>query len=73
MNHLNLGQNFEINGESHGTYNTNSQIKFKIWMLNLSLCDYSDVYVLLKEIIMITAGPPYAADANQQEIKAIKD
>ena len=32
----------EIIGESRGTYNVNSQIKFKTTMLKSSLCDYSD-------------------------------
>ena len=35
----------EINDESRGTYNVNSQIKFKITMLKSSLCDYSDAYI----------------------------
>ena len=33
----------EINDESRGVYNVNSQIKFKTTMLKASLCDYSDV------------------------------
>ena len=33
---------FEINDQSRGTYNTNSDIRFKTTMLNFSLCDYSD-------------------------------
>ena len=32
----------EINDESHGVYNTGSQIKFKNSMLRSSLWDYSD-------------------------------
>ena len=36
----------EITDDSLGTYNTNSQIKFKIKMLNLSLSDYSVAYIL---------------------------
>ena len=32
----------EINNESRGRYNTNSQIKFKTSLLRSSLCDYSD-------------------------------
>ena len=32
----------EINVDLHGTYNTNSQIKFKTSMLRTRLCDYSD-------------------------------
>ena len=30
----------EINDDSRGAYNTNSQIKFKTLMLRSSLCDY---------------------------------
>ena len=41
----------EINKESCGTYNTNSQIKFITSMVNSSLCDYSDTYILVKETI----------------------
>ena len=42
----------EINDESRGRYNTNSQIKFKTSMLRLSLCDYRDAYMLVKETMM---------------------
>ena len=35
------------NWVAHGTYNTNSQIKFKTSMLKSSLCDFSDVYLYL--------------------------
>ena len=38
----------EVNDESRGTYNVNSQIKFKTTMLKSSLCDYSDAYILVK-------------------------
>ena len=34
----------EVNDDSRGTYNTNSQIKFKTLMLRSSFCDYSDTY-----------------------------
>ena len=34
-----------MNDDSCGTYNTNSQIKFKTSMLKSSLCDYSDAYL----------------------------
>ena len=36
----------KINDESRGTYNTNSQIRFKTSMSRLSLCDYGDAYIL---------------------------
>ena len=38
----------EINDKSKGTYNTNTQIKFKTSMLKSSLCDSSDSYILAK-------------------------
>ena len=44
----------EINGDTRGTYNTNSQIKFKTSMLKSSLCDYSDAYILVTRTIAIT-------------------
>ena len=51
-----------INHESRGTYNVNSQIKFETAMLKSSLCDYSDAYILVKEIL--TVNNTAAADAN---------
>ena len=59
----------EINDESRGTYNTNSQIKFKTTMLKPSLCDYSDAYMLVKEKITTTgAGDDVAArQANERD------
>ena len=32
----------------NGTYNTNSQTRFKTSMLKKSLCDHSDTYILGK-------------------------
>ena len=37
----------EINDESRGIYNFNSQIKFKTTMLKSSLWDYSNAYILV--------------------------
>ena len=52
----------EINDDSRGTNNTNSQIKFKTSMLRSSLCDYSDVYILVSgTITIIGAGSDDAA------------
>ena len=34
----------EINDDSHGRYNTNSQTEFKISMLKPSLCGYNDAH-----------------------------
>ena len=60
----------EINDESRGTYNVNSQIKFKTTMLKFSLCDYSDAYIHVKGKIKITAegdneAARHADDRNQ--------
>ena len=38
----------EINDESLGMFNTNSQIRFETSMLRTSLSDYSDAYILIK-------------------------
>ena len=43
----------EINDEFRGTYNVNSQIKFKTTILKSSLCDYSDAYILVKGTITV--------------------
>ena len=42
----------EIIDDPSGTYNKDSQIKFKTSMLKSSLCDYSDTYILVKETIL---------------------
>ena len=56
----------EINDESRGAYNVNSQIKFKTTMLKFSLCDYSDAYILVKGTISVnnTAAQDAAAANN---------
>ena len=43
----------EIKYDACGTYNTNSQIKFKTSMLNSSLCRCSDAYILASGTITI--------------------
>ena len=35
----------EINGDAHGTYDTNSQVKFKTIVLKLRLDNYRDAYI----------------------------
>ena len=59
----------EVNDESRGTYNVNSQIKFKTSMLRSSLCDYSDAYILVSATI--TVPNTAASGANQSNIKNI--
>ena len=51
----------EINDESRGTYDANSQMKFKTTILTSSLCDYSDAYILVKGRITITGAGADAA------------
>ena len=63
---------FEINDESRGVYNVNSQIKFKTTMLKSSLCDYSDAYILVKEKITIAgAGNDAAARPADERDKGV--
>ena len=59
----------EINDESRGTYNVNSQIKFKTTMLKSSLCDYSDAYILVKGTITVNNTAAADADANNTNKK----
>ena len=54
----------EINDESRGTYNVNSQIKLKTTMLKSSLCDYSDAYILVMGTITVNDTAAADADAN---------
>ena len=60
------------NDESRGTYNVNSQIKFKTTMLKSSLCDYSDEYIFVKRTITITgAGDDAAARQADERDKCV--
>ena len=54
----------EINDESRGTYNVNSQIKFKTTMLKSSLYFYSDAYILVKGTITVNNTAAQGAAAN---------
>ena len=54
----------EINYGSRGTYNTNSQIKFKTSIIKSCLCDYSNAYLLAKETITISGE---GADTNARQ------
>ena len=44
----------EINDDSRGTYNNNSQIKFKTSILRSRLFDYSDAFIFVSGTIKIT-------------------
>ena len=62
----------EINDESRGTYNVNSQIKFKTTMLKSSSCDYSDAYILVKgTITIVVAGDDAAARQADERDKGV--
>ena len=61
-----------MNDESRGTYNVNSQIKFKSTMLRSSLYDYCDAYILVKGKITITrAGADAAARQADERDKGV--
>ena len=55
----------EVNDESRGTYNVNSQIRFKTAMLRSSLCDYS------VETITVNNTAAASAAANNTNKKII--
>ena len=57
----------EINDESSGACNVNSQIKFKTTMLKSSLCDYSDAYILVKGTVAINGRGADAAATQADE------
>ena len=61
----------EINDESRGAYNVNSQIKFKTKMLKSSLSDYSDVYILVKGNITVNNTSAQGVAANNTNKKVI--
>ena len=60
----------EINNEGRGKYTTNSQIKFKTSMFRSSLCDYSDLYILVKGTITIArvAAPSATDNAGKKAV-----
>ena len=61
----------EINDESRGAYNVNSQVKFKTTMLKSSLCDYSDAYILVKGTISVNNTAAQGAAVNNNDKKVI--
>ena len=61
----------EINDEQRERY-TSSDIKFKTSMLRSNLCDYADVYILVKGTIRITgAGDDAAARQADERDKGV--
>ena len=61
----------ETTDDSQGVYTTNSQIKFKTSMLRSSLCGYSDVSMLIKEIITLPNTAARDAARNNRNKKVI--
>ena len=58
----------EINDDAHGTYDTNSKIKLKTSILNYSLYDYSDAYIIMSITIMVPNAGGAAAPNNRKKI-----
>ena len=63
-----MEQKIELNDEPHGTYNVNSQIKFKTSMLRSILYDYTDAYILASSTITV----PYTSADGAAVSKAIE-
>ena len=61
----------EINDQSRGTYNVNSQIEFKTTVLKSSLWDYSDAYILVTGTITVEDTSAAGAAANNTNKKVI--
>ena len=61
----------EINDESRGRYNANSQIKLKTTMLKSSLCDYGDAHTLAKGTITVDGTSAAGADGNNTNEKVL--
>ena len=61
----------EINDESRGAYDTNSQIKCKTITLKSSLCDCNDKYMLVSGYITVNNIAADNADLNNANKKVI--
>ena len=61
----------EINDEARCIYSPNKQINFKTSMLRSILCDYGDVYILIKGNLIVnnTAEAGAAADNTNKKVK----
>ena len=65
----------EMNDDARRTYNIKSQIKFKISMLESSLCDYSDAYILVPCSMLHIYAPftDCTSERNNSQIDNAKD
>ena len=61
----------EINDDTRGRYNTNSEIKFKTTMLNSSSFNYNYAYMLVKGTVSFANTIAAAAVANNANKKLI--
>ena len=61
----------EIIDESQATNNVSNQIKFKTSMIGSNLCDYSDVYIHVKETITVSNIAAQGAAPNNRNKKLI--
>ena len=58
----------QINDDTRGTYNTNSQTKFKTSMLKSSLCGYSDAHIPVSGTVTVPITGTAAAPNNRKNI-----
>ena len=56
----------EVHNQSGETYNTNKQIRFKTSMLRSDLCDFSDAYIVVKGIVIVSADERDRDEMNRQ-------
>ena len=62
----------EINDDGHGTYNKDSQIKFKTSLLKWSLCGYGDAHIFISGTITISGeGDNDAAKQADERNKVV--
>ena len=48
-----LKNEFEVYDQSQGNYDVNKEIRIKTSMLRSDLCDFSDVYIVVKGTIAV--------------------
>ena len=54
----------EINDDVRGAYSPNKRIRFKTAMLRSSLCNYNDVYILVKGNVSVNNKAAAGSAAN---------
>ena len=58
----------EVHNQSGESYNTNKQMRFKTSMLRSGLCDYSDAYIVVKGIFIVSVDERDRDEMNRQVI-----